>query len=147
MNEWLDRILAGLGGGLATLAAIHFSTGHPVRAAVELGLTGLCAWLCAPVRPRRLGLGEILSETERERIRAQLDDVYGMPNGLPDTYRFGGAASWDMFGTPVIWCRSQDVHAAHLWPINGPQYAPALCMGHDCPDPKTHLPESWKAAS
>lgn len=150
MNEWLDRILAGLGGGLVTLAAIHFSTGHPVRAAVELGLTGLCAWLCAPVRPRRLGLGEILSETERERIRAQLDDIYGDPDTFTSAvFRspYFQPSSWDMYGTPVTWCRSQEVHAAHLWPINGPQYAPALCMGHDCPDPKTHLPESWKVAS
>lgn len=147
MNEWLDRILAGLGGALGCLSVIHLNSGHPVRAAVEFGLLILAAWLSAPVRPRRKRLGEILSDVERERISAQLRDVYGVPNAVPDTYRFGGSSFWDLFGTPVIWCRAQGVHDAHLWPVNGPQYAPALCMGHECKNPKTHMPEAWKAAS
>lgn len=144
MNEWLDRIVAIFGGMCATAAGFWFSYGEIAQAVLGVILTGVCVWLSAPTAPRR-GLGDILTEVQRERFMAHLRDVYGdevmtVPNPGADYTGIIG----DPFGTPVIWCHETEDHEAHLWPINGPQYAPALCMGHQCDEPRKHVPHEWE---
>lgn len=146
MSEWLDRILAGLGGACATLAAIHLSNGDLIRGCLELVMTAGAVWLCSPPSPRRKRLGDVLTEVQRERFMAHLRDVYGedvqtVPN--PETSGVLG----DPFGTPVVWCHEYATHDPHLWPINGPRYAPALCMGHQCDNPKVHMPDAYGKVS
>jgi hypothetical protein len=137
-NEWVDRVLAGLGGVAALTAWNYYASGDMFGGTVGVVLVLAALWLCAPLRPRRKRLREILTDADRERFIGHLSAVYGVDSGDPmlSTIVPGG---WDPFGTPIVWCRVDARHAAHLWENMGPAYAPVLCMGHECENPDKHM--------
>jgi hypothetical protein len=137
-NEWLDRVLAGLGGVAALTAWQYYASGDTFAGTVGVGLVLFALWLCAPVSRRRMRLREVLTAADRERFIGQLSAVYGVDSGDPmlSTVVPGG---WDPFGTPILWCRVEPRHVPHLWENMGPTYAPVLCMGHPCENPDTHM--------
>lgn len=137
-NEWLDRVLAGLGGACALMAWNYYLSGDITGAVIGLVLVCVALWLCAPPRARRMRLRDILTEHERERFIGQLSAVYGVDSGDPmlSTVVPGG---WDPFGTAIVWCQVETNHERHLWENMGPAYAPVLCMGHPCENPNKHL--------
>jgi hypothetical protein len=140
-NEWVDRVLAGLGGVAAFTAWDYYQSGDMFGGTVGVVLVLAALWLCAPLRTRRMSLGDILSEHERERFIRKLSAVYGVDSQDPilSTVVPGG---WDPFGTPIVWCRVDARHEPHLWENLGPAYAPVLCMGHQCENPDRHMVKS-----
>lgn len=140
-NEWFDRLIAGLGGGVIFMAAYGYWNGEPLRATLGLGIAFLCVWACAPVLvPERSAsrLGVLLTQEAQQCFIDELSAVYGVTNR--DEYpTWIPADSWDPFGTPIIWCHAEEIHAPHLWPVHGPSYAPVLCIGHNCDDPVIHM--------
>lgn len=137
-GEWTDRFLATLGGAAGLMAVSYYQAGDIFGG--NVGVTLMCAavWLSAPSSQRRRSLRQVLTDHERERFVMELSAVYGVNPGDPVLSQ-RPVGSWDPFGTPVIWCQKGPEHDAHLWPINGPQCAPVLCVGHPCVDPDVHL--------
>lgn len=139
MSAWLDRVLAGFGGAAALAAFNYYQDGDYLAGTFGVGLVLVAVWLCAPTLAVRAPLGYILTHEQRQAFIDELSAVYGVTNR--DEYPvWNPMTSWDPFGTPITWCRKFPDHDAHLWDVNGPSYAPVLCMGHDCLTPHEHMP-------
>lgn len=142
MGYYLDRLCAAGAGIVGVSAADSLAGGDVARGVAGLPAVAFLAWLStSETGAWRRDLYRVTA-TDRERLRGVLRNVYGDTKPFPGTYISRTVATnvlGDAYGTPVTWCREPEAHRPHLWPINGPAFAPALCMGHDCVDYERHM--------
>lgn len=138
MSVWADKALAALGGAAGLTVVQHYADGHWLIGNLGVVLLAFVVWLVWPQRAYGYEVSGRMSSAYRDGLTDQLRAIYGQePVGFQAHYLPPGA--WDPWGTPVHWCLHASDHAAHLWHMNGPEYAPSLCMGHPCDDPGRHL--------
>lgn len=143
MGFYLDRLTAAGAGMVGVTAADALAGGDVARGVAGLAAVAFLAWLSASETDVWRRDPYRVTATDRQRFRGILRNVYGDAKPLPGSYIAHVGARLDVagspYGTPVTWCREPESHRPHLWPINGPAFAPALCMGHECADPDRHV--------